>query len=60
MIVGQDEIVGCMVLATGNDRVGRWAWTKLSGSHSKHINFIVVPRTKQESLLNIGRKTFHD
>jgi hypothetical protein len=41
MMVSQDDIVGRMV-ATGDDRMGRWSWIKLSGSHGKRINFIVV------------------
>jgi hypothetical protein len=69
MIIGQDDIVGRMV-ATGNDGMGRWSWTKLSGSRGKGINFIVVyqvcslPTNKtgitayhqQENILRLERK----
>jgi hypothetical protein len=71
MIIGQDDIVGRMV-ATGNDGMGRWSWTKLSGSRGKGINFIVVyqvcslPTNKtgitayhqQENILRLERPHF--
>jgi hypothetical protein len=58
MIVGQDTIVGRMV-ATGNDRMGRWSWTKLSGSGGKRINFIVVYQVCSRPTNKTGITAYH-
>jgi exonuclease III len=58
MIVGQDDIVGRMV-ATGDDRMGRWAWTKLSGSRGKRINFIVVYQVCSRPTNKTGITAYH-
>jgi hypothetical protein len=64
MFVHQDDVVGCMV-ATRDDGMGRWSWTKLSGSGSKRINsswyikFAPGPQTKQALPLITGKKTLY-
>ena len=58
MIVGHDDIVGRMV-ATGDDRMGRWAWTKLSGSRGKRINFIAVYQTCSRPTNKTGITAYH-
>jgi endonuclease/exonuclease/phosphatase (EEP) superfamily protein YafD len=30
------------MVKTGDDRMGRWAWTKLSGTRGKRINFTAI------------------
>jgi exonuclease III len=58
MIVGHDDIVGRMV-ATGEDRMGRWSWTKLSGSRGKRINFVVVYQVCSRPTNKTGITAYH-
>jgi hypothetical protein len=57
MIIGQGDIVGRMVATPGNNRMGRWAWTKLSGTRGKRINFIAVYQVCSRP--NTGTTSYH-
>jgi hypothetical protein len=58
MIVRQYDIVGFMV-ATGGGQMGRWARSKLFGSHGKRTKFIVVYQVCSCPNNKTGITTYH-